>query len=61
MLRRSASWEVSQIILVKQCHEDKEPKGDMTEEICCTQGGYGKSHKNFCQSFFKRRDTEVTG
>jgi len=45
MLRRSASWEVSQIILVKQCHEDKEPKGDMMEEICCTQGGYEKVMK----------------
>jgi hypothetical protein len=28
MLRRSASREVSQIILVNQYHEDKQPKGD---------------------------------
>jgi hypothetical protein len=45
VLRKSASWEVSQIILVNQYHVDKQPKGDMTEGICSTQGGYEKVMK----------------
>ena len=42
---RSASWEASQIILVNQYYEDKESKGDKTEGICSTMGGYEKIMK----------------
>ena len=50
MLRGSAAWEVSQMMLGNQFHEDKQAKGDMTEGICCT-GWLRKCHENLGKNF----------